>query len=183
MTASPLRTADLTRASECEDHRWPASDGIRDRSAASERRERDHGRAICNGPFVSTRATGRAALKTEIWKTPVRLPALHFQSVGAPTDARGLRGFLLPAFRLGLKFIGRIFRAVRTRLPVRFHSALAVCQDTPRRSAEQSFHFHYLSAQEMGLAAGVYGQHTDRRKQKCPNQDGTNPYRNGVNAK
>lgn len=153
----------------------PAGDGVRNRSAASSKfQHMERGttfRAICAGDNFRVRATGIVGtFKTETHKSrpQVRLPVFLFQSAARLADTGGLRGSVLPAFRLRFEFLGRIFRAVRTRLPVRIHSASRVCQDLPRRSVEQWFQSHSLSAASRGLAAGVYGQHTDRNEKKCP---------------
>lgn len=50
---------------------------------------------------------------------------------------------------------------------VRLHSAPALFQSSARSKADV-FQVLSLSAQALGLAVGVVGQHTDRRKMKCP---------------
>jgi hypothetical protein len=92
------------------------------------------------------------------------LPA-SFQSVATAhrADTGGL-SLALPA-HLRFEFFGA-FTALRAVFP-RLHSALRVLQDFACDGAK-SFQVLSLSARVMGLAAGVYGQHTDRRKMKCP---------------
>lgn len=121
---SPFPAASLrARASECEDHRWPAGDGVRNRSAA-------------HFQFHHIRAP------------------LSANGVGSLTDSSpaGSRRSNLCRFLTGWSF------------PVRFHSAPTVCQDTSRRTVEQSFQVHSLSAGSTGLAALLDGHQQSRRK-------------------
>lgn len=117
-------------------------------------------RAICAGEGFAVRATGIVGiLKTETpGKSKVRSPAISFISAPTPSAA-GVGGLLalLP---------WRVLDAF-SRFLSRLHGALAVCQDTARKGAKSIQDF-ILSARVLGLAAGVYGQHTDRREMKCP---------------
>jgi hypothetical protein len=91
------------------------------------------------------------------------LPATQSALSNAFADT-GVLSHALPA-RLRFKFVGA-FTALQAVFP-RLHSALRVLQDFACDGAK-SFQVLSLSARVMGLAAGVYGQHTDRRKMKCP---------------
>lgn len=113
MTASPLHAAD----SPCRPKRdhYAGRGAERSRTAAHSLILRNPADVVRTTPRIAVYRISagwragdsycRLSLKGVTARNlETNLPALHFQSVGAPTDARGLRGFILPAFRLGLKF-------------------------------------------------------------------------------
>jgi hypothetical protein len=93
-----------------------------------------------------------------VFGTP-QLARTFFRSAASPADASSLRGGFLPALRCWLKIL-RAVKVARHLLPVRFHSAFAVCQDLAHRSVEQSFHGF------MSLLLDV-GNHVRRMRQSA----------------
>lgn len=185
MTLS-THAADLTRAGIREDRSSrPAGDGCRDIPAAHSEIYPAHvtGPLLTHGkPGAREVATvricagrGRAHRCSYRVPQPTNLVRTVSHRAACPLSGRavthGLLGAILPAVGRGFEFLGRVFRAARTRLPVRLHSALAVCQDTPRRSAEQSFHFHSLSAGQTGLVSTGDGHTSTERKSACPTKE------------
>lgn len=110
-----------------------------------------------------------------VLETP-QLARIQFQSAAArfrsviPAEllpsGRWTAGSALPVWRCFRPFILRAVKVARHLFP-RLHSALAPFQSSARSKADV-FQVLSLSARVLGLAAGVVGQHTDRRKMKCP---------------
>jgi hypothetical protein len=94
----------------------------------------------------------------------VRLPASFTPSAVLPADTGALRRFLSVA---RLRFnLSRLIRLPGSRFSG-LHRAFAVRQNFLREWANPR-QVLSLSAHVLGLAAGVYGQHTDRSEMKCP---------------
>jgi hypothetical protein len=140
----------------------------------SERRERDHGRAIfLTGLLVSTRTTGRASLNSGMGSKPVVRSSAFLSHPRGPSRAvraRVLRGFLLPAFRLWRTQFVRAVKVARHLLSVRVHSASRVCQNPTPRTIEQLFHLLsflpcYVSKHSQGANAACAKNLSRRCKQ------------------
>ena len=130
-------------------------------AARTERRERDHGRAICTGLFVSTRATGRASLKTETHKSrpQVRLPASQFRTAShfLPAGATPRASSVSSAPLRASYFFRAIFRALGTRLSLRVNSV-----QEPTRGLSKCFNLSCALSHDRNLAWG--SKHEVHRK-------------------
>lgn len=134
--------------------------------------------AICAGDGACVRAAGiLGSLETETVAPQIQWPAPNSQSAAVRhcrsvipakllPSGRWTAGSVLPFWRCFRPFILRAVKVARHLFSF-LHSALRVLQDFACNGAK-SFQVLSLSARVMGLAAGVYGQHTDRRKMKCP---------------
>ena len=121
---------------------------------------------------VGTRAGDRQCLPSLNGRPseyPGNLPAIH-PPIRRPLSAD--TGVLIAASRL----IALRFNSFRPLAGWSFHALLKPLQKS-QSGIVKCLQVLFLSAQTMGLAAGVYGQHIGRSETKCPNQDGTNPYR------
>ena len=99
-----------------------------------------------------------------VLETP-QLARIQFQSAHASRAVTAGASSVTSAPLRPFQFFGA-FTALRAVFP-RLHSAPALFQSSARSKADV-FQVLSLSARVMGLAAGVVGQHTDRRKMKCP---------------
>lgn len=138
--------------------------------------------AICAGDGACVRAIGiLGSLETETVAPQIQWPAPNSQSAAARfrsvipakllPSGRRTAGSVLPFWRCFRPFILRAVKVARHLFSIGFHRALTVRQDRSRQVAK-SFQVLSLSARVMGLAAGVYGQHTDRRKSENVRKDG-----------
>lgn len=190
MTASPLHAAGLSRPDrKHEDYSCRGvGDRRRDGPAASEHRERDYFRAICAGEGFSVRATGIVGtLKTEIWKTPVRLPAPYSNRAAALDRRSVIRRDFLPAtvFAGALSVVGSASAPLRhflLKLVWPFKAARRLLHSLPRsialqackqsaRCCSKAFHFHSLSAGRSGLVSTGDGHTSTERKSACPTKE------------
>lgn len=100
----------------------------------------------------------------------VRLPAIHFP-IRRPLSAD--TGALIAVLR---SLSALRFNSFRLLAGWSFHALLKFLQE-PSSGIVKRLQVLFLSAQTMGLAASLHGQQHRRSETKCPNQDGTNPYR------
>lgn len=113
---------------------------------------------------IATLGAGERIVATIRCSKHLNSPA-SFQSAHASRAVTAGASSVISAPLRLFQFFGA-FTALRAVFP-RLHSAPALFQSSARSKADV-FQVLSLSAQALGLAAGVYGQHTDRRKMKCP---------------
>lgn len=117
------------------------------------------------------RREGHAASEN-VWASRLRV-SLFRNSLVAIFEARpfatvrdGLRRGCYTFQPIPTDFLGAVWPPRRLFSRLSNSIALQACKQSARCVSE-AFHFN-LSAPERGLAAGVYGQHTDRSEMKCP---------------
>jgi hypothetical protein len=134
-----------------------------------ERRERDHGRAICADLFVSTRAVGRVSINSDMGSKPVVRSSAFLSHPRGPSRAACAGGLadLLPRRGFRRSQFVRAVKVARHLFSVRIHSASRVRQNPTPRTIEQLFHFHSLSAGSTGLVAAPDTHRSSERKLQC----------------
>lgn len=126
--------------------------------------------AICAGDGACVRAVGiLGSLETETVAPQIQRPAPNFQSAHTSRAVTaGVLSVISAPLRL-FQFFGA-FTALRAVFSLGI-AGVHLRQKSPRRFANR-LQVLSLSAQALGLAAGVYGQHTDRRKSENVRKDG-----------
>lgn len=127
---------------------------LRMRAGGSDDRALNRGGIVANVKFLP------ASFQSAAFRARSVIPAKLLPG------GRCTAGSVLPFWRCFRPFILRAVKVARHLFSC-LHSALRVLQDFACNGAK-SFQVLSLSARVMGLAAGVVGQHTDRRKMKCP---------------